>query len=166
MTYSTHHLNTHTPPRNDPPVAACYTAFLKTCNKKFTPRDRDAALPIREIDTALVIKTNHGNQGIYHGTFGLIGFVAFARSQNLTFPVKNSMVFMNPSDQHVLTGEWNSWLSRYKAQGVGRLPSKIQVRCLVPRPSFSRSLSCAMRVIELSLASRSRHLTLSPARLV
>ena len=64
MTHNTHvpHTSTHTPPRNDPPVAAlllCAT-FLKTCNKKFTPPD--APLPIREIDTALVIKTNHGNQ--------------------------------------------------------------------------------------------------------
>ena len=67
-----------------------------TCNSGFRPPELDAARPSREIDTALVIKTNHGNQGIYHGTFGLIGFVAFARSQNLTFPVKNSMVFINP----------------------------------------------------------------------
>lgn len=69
------------------------------------------------VDSVYVIKSYHGNRGIFHSVFGIIGFVSWANLNNISLPVNNAIVLLNPSDTP-------DWLLPFKSMGSGKLDTK------------------------------------------
>jgi len=76
-----------------------------------------------EVDSVFVVKSNHGNRGLFHAVFGLFGFVAWARLNNIVLPVKNTLVLLHPSD----TPDWLQHLKGALSEKVDTKMKEISV---------------------------------------
>eukprot|EP00040_Diaphanoeca_grandis_P036234 m.230347 g.230347 ORF g.230347 m.230347 type:complete len:511 (-) comp33579_c0_seq1:74-1606(-) len=59
---------------------------------------------IKNFPTAVLIQTNSGNQGIFHGFYGMLSTLAFLRRMNVTLPLVDTALLMNAG-----VNDWMKW---------------------------------------------------------